>query len=203
MKLKRFILVALVLMPLSVFAQEKWQKGEHYTQLNDTASQTKQVREIFSFWCPHCFTFEPIAKQLKQQLPANVTFTKAHVNFLGSASQDAQNDATLAMLAAKAMGQDDVFITSLFNAIHKERKGITGLDDMLAVFAAAGGDSEKLKKLTSSFGIKSQVARNNKLIQGFRSVPAFVVNDKYQANFTRDMTPDQFVELIIWLTNKD
>lgn len=181
-------------------AQSTWQEGEHYEVIGDKVSQTKQVREVFSFWCPSCFNFEAVAKQIKSSLAKDTKFIKAHVNFMGSSSAQAQNDATLGMLAARAMKQEDLYNGALFNAIHKDRKNITGLDDMLAVFAAAGGDSKKLKKLASSFGIKTQIAKNNKLTRGVSSVPSFIVNDKYKAKFSRNMSPDQFVELIMWLT---
>jgi len=183
-------------------AQSSWQEGEHYEVISDKASQTKQVREVFSFWCPSCFNFEAVAKQIKSSIAKDTTFIKAHVNFMGSSTAQAQNDATLGMLAARAMKQEELYNEALFNAIHKDRKNITGLDDMLAVFSAAGGDSDKLKKLASSFGIKGQVAKNNKLTRGVTSVPSFIVNDKYKAKFGRNMTPDQFVELIMWLTTQ-
>ena len=186
----------------AVSAQTSWQEGEHFVVIGDKASQTKQVREVFSFWCPSCFNFESIAKQIKTNLTADTKFIKAHVNFMGSSSAQAQNDATLGMLAARAIGQEDLYNQALFNAIHKDRKNITGLEDILAVFSAAGGDSEKLKKLVSSFGIKTQVIKNNKLTQGVTSVPTFIVNDKYQAKYGRNMSPDKFVELIMWLTTQ-
>ena len=183
-------------------AQSVWQEGEHYEVISDKASQTKQVREVFSFWCPSCFNFEEVANQLKRTLPEDTEFIKAHVNFMGSSSAKAQNDATLGMLAARAMEQEDLFNKALFNAIHKERKNIEKLADIITVFNASGGDGERLKKLASSFGIKTQVVKNNKLTKGVSSVPTFIVNDKYQAKFGRSMSPDQFVELIIWLTTQ-
>jgi thiol:disulfide interchange protein DsbA len=54
----------------------------------------------------------------------------------------------------------------------------------------------------SSFGIRSQVAKNDKIARGVRSVPTIIINEKYQAIFTRDMTPDQSVELISWLVKQ-
>lgn len=183
-------------------AQSTWQEGEHYEVISDKASETKQVREVFSFWCPSCFNFEAVAKQIKSSIADDTKFIKAHVNFLGSSTAQAQNDATIGMLAARAMKQEELYNAALFNAIHKDRKDIAGLDDILAVFSAEGGDSEKLEKLASSFGIRGQVAKNDKLTRGVRSVPSFIVNDKYKAKFGRDMSPDQFVELIMWLTTQ-
>lgn len=199
----RLILMAITLtVPFLASAQETWKEGEHYTVIRDQASDDKHILEVFSFWCPHCYTFESIAKELKTKIPADVTFTKAHVNFMGSTTKDAQNDATAAMLAATALDKEDMFNQALFEAIHKARKNVTGMDDILAVYASAGGDREELKKMAKSFGIRGQVSKNNKLTIGVSSVPTFIVNDKYQAIFTRDMTPDSFISLLLWLTTQ-
>ena len=195
----RSFLVSLLWMPMLSMAQTVWEEDKHYKVIAEKVSEDKRVREIFSFWCPHCLTFEPVVEQLQKSLTSDVTFTKAHVNFLGGASREAQDDATRAMLAAKALKQDKLFNAAFFNAVQKERKTINGMDDILQVFAAAGGDAEKLKKMANSFGIKGQVRKNNQLIRGVNSVPTFIVNNKYQAQFTRDMTPDSFIQLILWL----
>lgn len=196
------MLAALFLAPMFATAQSAWEEGTHYEVIADKKSETKKVREVFSFWCPHCFSFEPIVDQLKKSLTSDISFIKAHVNFMGSASLEAQDAATLGMLAAKAMKQDHIFNAALFSAIHRERKSINGMDDVVAIFSAAGGDATKLKQLSASFGIKGQVRKNNQLTRGVSSVPAFIINDKYQAQFTRDMTPDSFVQLILWLTEQ-
>ncbi|GAA6183586.1 MULTISPECIES: thiol:disulfide interchange protein DsbA/DsbL [Aliiglaciecola] len=202
-KLTRNLLIAFVCaVPTLAMAQSKWEEGEHYTVLKEIPSETKQVREVFSFWCPHCFTFESIAKDLKSKLPSDVTFTKAHVNFMGGAEKDTQNAATKAMLAARQLGKADEFNTALFTAIHKDRKNIASMEDILKVYAEAGGDSDKLKKLANSYGIRGAVRKNDKLTLGVRSVPTFIVNDKYQAIFGSKMTPNEFVELITWLTTQ-
>ena len=203
MKKRLFSLgMALLMLPALVQAQLAWQEGVHYEVVGEKAAAEANVREVFSFWCPHCFTFEPIVGQIKSNLPDGVSFKKAHVNFMGATTQEAQNDATLAMLAAKAMGDDQRFNTALFEAIHKQRTSIKNMDDIKKVYAAAGGDVAKLEKLTKSFGIRGQVKRNDQLTRGVSRVPAFIVNDKYKAIFTRDMTPDSFAQLINWLTTQ-
>jgi thiol:disulfide interchange protein DsbA len=188
---------------LSVNAQSKWEEGTHYKVVAQEKSTKPMVKEVFSYWCPACFRFESVAMQLGKALPDNVNFLKAHINFLGSASKEAQNHATLAMLAAKAMKDSAKFNQALFEAIHVKRSNIEDLDDIANVYGSAGGDAEKLRKLSNSFGIKSQFAKNSKATAGIRSVPTFIVNEKYQAIFTRDMTPDTYVNLILWLLKQE
>ena len=157
---------------------------------------------MFSFWCPACNAFETIVPQIKRALPSDVPFEKVHVNFNGSTSKDTQNNATSVMLSAEALKTDLAFKKALFATIHQKRTRITNKADILAVYASTGADVAKLEKMMTSFGIRSQVAKNDKIAQTVRSVPTVIINEKYQAIFTRDMTPEQSVELISWLVKQ-
>jgi len=196
------LIVFLCLISFNSLAQAKWQEGTHYKVIAQKASATPKVQEVFSFWCPACNAFETIVPQIKRALPAHVPFQKVHVNFNGSTSKDTQNDATAVMLAAKALKTDALFNKALFDTIHQKRTKIASKADILAVYAATGSDTVKLEKMLSSFGIRSQVSKNDKIARGVRSVPTIIINEKYQAIFTRDMTPDQSVELISWLVKQ-
>ncbi|MFT4939122.1 MAG: thiol:disulfide interchange protein DsbA [Paraglaciecola sp.] len=193
------LITLLLLMPLTAHAQSVWQENIHYKIVAKEPSAKPQVKEVFSFWCPACYRFEVIAAEVKKSLPGNVSFIKAHVNFSGSASKEAQNDATIAMLTARAMKDSERFNKALFDSIHQERKKIEDLADIKEVYVAAGGDGVKFEKITKSFGIKGQITKNNNATLGVKSVPTIIVNDKYQAIFSRNMTPDQFVKLVAWL----
>ena len=70
------------------------------------------------------------------------------------------------------------------------------------MYAQTGADITKLENMMTSFGIRSQIAMNDKMARSVRSVPTIIVNGKYQATFTRDMTPAQSVELISWLVKQ-
>jgi thiol:disulfide interchange protein DsbA len=197
-----FLVLFLLLTSFHSLAQSKWQENTHYKVIAEKASARPVVQEVFSYWCPACNAFESIVPQIKRALPADVPFKKVHVNFNGSTSKETQNDATAVMLAAKALKTDAQFNKALFNAIHQQRKRIASKDDILAIYATTGADLAKLEKMMTSFGIRSQIAKNDKIARGVRSVPTIIVNEKYQAIFTRDMTPDQSVELISWLVKQ-
>jgi len=199
---KSFLIVFLLLASCHSLAQVKWQENTHYKVIAEKVSARPKVQEVFSYWCPACNAFESIVPQIKKALPADVPFEKIHVNFNGSTTKQTQNDATAVMLSAKALKTDVQFNKSLFNTIHQQRKPITSKSDILDVYARTGADVEKLEKMMTSFGIRSQVAKNDKIARSVRSVPTIIVNEKYQAMFTRDMTPDQSVELISWLATQ-
>ena len=68
--MKKFavMFVMAMLLPLTACAQEpasKWKEGTHYKVLDKEATDKPVITEYFSFWCPHCFKFEPIVAQIK------------------------------------------------------------------------------------------------------------------------------------------
>ena len=206
MKKILLLLSLALLLPLQACAQEKWREGTHYKIIADQAAEEKEVLEFFSFWCPHCFSFEPIVKDIKSKLASDVAFKKVHVNFMGFASADIQNDATKAMMVARKLKKSDELNQAIFRYIHESKSAITGIKDLRTIFVANGVEAEEFDKMTSSFGVDSMLKKNNKSIQQYRkhvsSVPNFIVNGKYQATFTRDMSPDDMTDLIVFLSNK-
>ena len=201
--------VMAVLMPLTACAQEsnsKWKEGTHCTVLDREATDKPVITEYFSYWCPHCFQFEPIVAQIKEKKSDGTKFTKVHVNFMRFAGPDTQNDATKAMLIARSLKQEEAMNGAIFNYIHKQRASITGLKDLRNIFVVNGVEGEEFDKLANSFGVNSMVRKNQQQIDDYREylngVPSFIINGKYQPTFTRDMSYDDIVDLIVWLSEQ-
>ncbi|MBE1301055.1 MAG: thioredoxin domain-containing protein [Alteromonadaceae bacterium] len=208
--MKKFITLALMALLFSTQACSQavyWQEGKHYTVIAQKASDKPEVMEFFSYWCPACYNFEPIVEQIKKKLPDNVAFKKVHVNFMGFASKEVQDEVTKTMVAGRTLGLEAEVTAGIFNQIHVLRKPVTGYNDLKDIFVANGVDGEKFDKAVKGFAVNSQFKANNKLIDQYRShlsgVPNFIVNGKYQAKFTRDMTGDDIVDLIVWLSTQN
>jgi thiol:disulfide interchange protein DsbA len=195
-----------ILLPLQACAQEQWQEGKHYVVINDEATAEPEIVEFFSFWCPHCFNFEPLVAQIKNRMDQDTTFKKVHVNFMGFTGPDVQNDATRAMLVARSLKKETALNESVFKYIHVQRSAVTGLKDLKNVFTVNGVEPSEFDKLANSFGVNNMLQKNNKTIAKYRKhlsgVPNFIVNGKFQAKFTRDMTNDDIIELIVWLSKQ-
>lgn len=206
--MKRFFfgLFIAFMLPLQVSAQVKWVEGTHYEIISETATTKPEVKEFFSFWCPACYAFEPLVAEIKNGLSDDVKFTKVHVNFMRFTGPDIQDDATKAMSIARLLKDEERLNKAIFNYIHQQRATVTGISDLRSVFVVNGVEPERFDKLAKSFGINSMVNKNNKEVSDFREhltgVPNFIVNGKYQAKFTRDMTSDDIVNLIVWLTTQ-
>ena len=204
---KLYTLIALLLLiPIQACAVEQWKEGEHYEVIADKATATPEVLEFFSFWCGHCYNFEPLVVKIKEKLPKDVPLTKVHVNFMGSSTAKTQDEATRGLMIARALKREKPLVSAIFKYIHKQRARITSIDDIKNIFAVNNVDKAEFDKLAKSFGVNSMVQKNNKIIQKYRKnvsgVPTFIVNGKFKAVFTRDMTPDDMIDLINWLTKQ-
>lgn len=207
-----FLFIFALFLPLQSSAQELYREGTHYVIVGEEATEKPEVIEFFSYWCGHCYNFEPLVKLLNERLEEekqknhDVNFKKVHVNFMGFTKSEIQDEATKALMIARALKKEKEMNAAIFKYIHVQRAPVTGLNDLRNIFAVNGVDNAEFDKLAKSFGVNSQLKANNKSMKKYfkhlRGVPNFIVNGKYQAKFTREMSPDQMLDLIVWLTKQ-
>lgn len=178
-------LLVMLLLPLMASAAN-YQEGKHYTVVSEQATKKPEVREFFSFYCPHCFSFEPFMASVKKQLPQGVKFEFNHVDFLGGASKSMQQMLTKAVVVAEQMGMESKLMPAVFNYIHVQRAVFTSEKDIRNVFVLNGADGEKFDKLMKSFGVNSKAKQMQKKqnyyakSRGLTAVPAVIVNGRYR-----------------------
>lgn len=186
-------LIIMLCMPLMACSAD-YKAGEHYTVVNDSLSNKLEVREYFSFYCPHCFKFEPIMADVKKDLPEGATFEMNHVDFLRAASPKVQGMLSKAVVVAKQMGMEKKMVEAIFNYLQVQRAFITSEKDIRNIFVLNGADGEKFDKLMKSFAVNSQAKimkknqeyfSNRKGADGkaaLNAVPTVIVNGKYRIN---------------------
>ncbi|MBF7071902.1 thiol:disulfide interchange protein DsbA/DsbL [Glaciecola sp. MH2013] len=183
-----------------------WKEGTHYKVLEQELTQSPVVVEYFSFWCPACYNFEPLAKEIERQLGTEVAFQKVHVNFMGLASKQSQELATLGMAIARHLNNETLVNASIFSKIHQERQNITTIDDIKSIFLSLNVSEKDFLAAAESDEVVAIYEANNALIdtnrEDLNGVPNFIVNGKYQATFTRDMNAQDVIELIKWLSQQ-
>ncbi|MDN3652443.1 thiol:disulfide interchange protein DsbA/DsbL [Thalassotalea ponticola] len=185
-KLFSLLLVAII-MPLSACAKD-YEEGKQYTVISDSVTTKPEVREFFSFYCPHCLSFEPFMKDLAKSLPEGVAFVKNHVDFLRAASPQVQFEITKAMIVAQQLPQEEVLIAALFDAIQKQRLPLASQAELRELFVKNGVDGEQFDKLINSFGVNSKAKQMKKLQDEYSKkrvltgVPTIIVNGKYRVN---------------------
>ena len=82
----------------------------------------QEVREYFSFYCPHCLRFEPFFGKVKKSLPEGVKFERNHVDFLRFTTPEIQFMLTKALATAQQLKVEDKIAGALLTIFKcKER----------------------------------------------------------------------------------
>ena len=192
------LIVALVFIPLTTQAVE-YKEGTHYEVVKQTATATPEVMEFFSFYCPHCFTFEPLMGTLKDNLAENVNIKKNHVDFLG---KQMGPQLTRAYAAAELLQVEEKVASLIFDQLQTQRKEINGEQGILASFEKAGISNKEAKGALASFpvvGAASQMKRNTETFK-IHGVPTIIVNGKYKVKTSSVNSTDEFIALVDFLT---
>ncbi len=196
---KLFIaLFTIALLPLMANAA-KYQEGKHYQVIPGSATNSSEVREYFSYYCPACRSFEGYIDDIEKSLPTGTKLKKTHVDFMPAASKDIQMMLSKGLVVAEKTGLAKRFNAEVFNYIQTKRALVTSEDDVRKIYIASGGNGKKFVQGMKSPLIK-KVAETNKKTQDrlskgryVKSVPTFVVNGKYVINST-ELDRKNFVE---------
>ena len=204
-------LFVFLVLPLMASATN-YQEGTHYTVVSSEATKKPEVREFFSFYCGHCFKFEPFMASVKKQLPKGVKFEFNHVDFLRGASPTMQQMLTKAVIVAEQMGMDAPLMRAVFNYIHVQRAVLTSEKDIRNIFVLNGADGEKFDKLMKSFNVNSQAKsmkkhqENMTAKRALTGVPTIIVNGKYKidpAKLDRNNFEKDYQNLVKYLLELD
>ncbi|EGU43246.1 MULTISPECIES: thiol:disulfide interchange protein DsbA/DsbL [Vibrio] len=197
---KLFAFFSLIMLSLSAHAA-KFNEGEHYKVLDLKASKKPMVTEFFSFYCPHCNSFEPIIQQLKQQLPKDATLQKNHVSFMGGKMGLPMSKAYATMIALKV---EDKMVPVMFNRIHNMRKPPRDEAELRQIFIDEGIDAKKFDAAYNGFAVDSMVRRFDKAFKdsGLSGVPAVIVNNRYLVEAQGINGLDEYFELVNFLLKK-
>ncbi|GLX80778.1 thiol:disulfide interchange protein DsbA/DsbL [Thalassotalea eurytherma] len=179
-----FLLLALPMLATAA----NYEEGKHYTVVSDKASKKPEVREFFSFYCPHCFSFEPFMADIKKELPSDVSFERSHVDFLRMASPEIQFMLTKGLVVAKQLNMEDKLVGAMFNYVQVQRATFSSEKDLRNLFVLNGVDGAEFDKRMKSFSVNSQAKAMKKTQDYFsrrgalKGVPAVFINGKYRIN---------------------
>ncbi|MGB5445947.1 MAG: thiol:disulfide interchange protein DsbA/DsbL, partial [Psychromonas sp.] len=158
--------------------------------------------EYFSFYCPHCYSFESTIGKVKQRIAGKAQFQKVHVSFMGGhmAVSMAKAYATMVVLEV-----EEKMIPVIFKQIHEIKRAPRNDQTLRQIFIDHGVDAEKFDAAFNSFVVDSMQRRFDEAFKsaGLSSVPSVVVNNKYL------LTPDEsikslddYMELVEFLLKK-
>jgi protein dithiol oxidoreductase (disulfide-forming) len=210
--LPRILLIAVLLIPMPLLAQLRFQEGRHYRQVampqaTGLAPAGKiEVTEVFSYVCGGCNAYQAAVDQLKTALPADAALTFVHAGF-----QRGWDLFQRGHLTAQKLGVADRNHARLFTAIWQTAEfpffdRATGqprqpppvVRDIARFYARGGGVTEAdFAKTAMSPEITAAMARTDALVRGWQvpSTPALVVAGRYLINMD-EMTSNEDVRAL-------
>ncbi|MDR6983719.1 thiol:disulfide interchange protein DsbA [Rheinheimera pacifica] len=179
-------------------ANDKFNEGEHYQVLNTAQSANTKVVEFFSYYCPFCYNFEPIVAELKQALPEGISVQKIPVSFHGGKMAPTVQRAHA---MAVSLNVEEQFTPLLFTQIHQQRQPPADRAALKALFSKAGVTARQFDANFDSMPVSAMVAEFDQAIEqaAVRSVPSFIINDKYLVNISAVSSQQQFNALVNYL----
>lgn len=191
---------------LSVQAQELTENKEYVVVEGQQRSAQPEVIEFFSFYCPHCYSFEAqyhIPQKIAESLPEGTSFKQYHVDFLGPQSEN----LTRAWALALAINAEEKVKIPLFKAA--QTNALKSMDDIRQIFIDNGISAEQFDGGINSFAVNGLVTKQQNLVKKYqvRGVPDFYVNGKYRVNMeglARDENHfiDEYVQTVKGLLQK-
>ncbi|OLQ81287.1 thiol:disulfide interchange protein [Photobacterium proteolyticum] len=197
---KLLALASVALLSFSVQAA-KFTEGDYYKVLDLPQSTSPVVTEYFSFFCPHCNSFEPMIQQLKKTLPDNAKLQKNHVSFMGGSMGPSMSKA---YATSVVLNVEDKMVPVLFNRVHGMQKPPRNDQELRQIFIDEGISADDFDGAFNSFAVNSMVNRANKAFQdsGLTGVPAVIVNNKYLVQTGKIKSADEYFELVNFLLKK-
>ncbi|MFT5451448.1 MAG: thiol:disulfide interchange protein DsbA [Enterobacterales bacterium] len=141
-------------------------------------SKEPMVVQFFSYWCPHCYNFEPTVKLWEQQKPDSVKLLRVPVVF----GRDDWRLAAKSYYIAEEMNMISEFSDLMFKTIHVDKSYPQNETDIGEIFAKLGVSNKKFVEAAKSFNVDSNLRKAEYLAKKYKvaGVPYFLVNFKYE-----------------------
>ena len=198
-----------------------WREGENYfliqpPQPTNLPAGKVEVTEVFSYACPACYRFYPIADRLKASLPPN-----AVMNYVPAAFNPSEDWPVFqqAYYAAQSLGIAAKTHDAMFNAVWQTGQlaivdqGTDRLKDPLPSIQdiaqfyhrAAGVSTQQFLAAANSFSTNVKTREADAFVQACQvdQTPTIIVNGKYRVTVASAGGYDQLIALVKWLVAKE
>ena len=205
MKMKKilFLLLTLILSPTILMAEE-YSEGVEYTKykkpLPVTTGDRIEVREIFWYGCPHCFTLDaPLNKWRKEGIPADAEFIRMPAIFRDSWMVHAR-----AYYAFESLDQTEKLHHALMNVMHVKKQRLVSKDQIADFVSTQGIDRKKFLDAYNSFSVDA-LSRQAKIMTGrygITGVPSVVVDGRYLVTTTTAGGTQELFKVVNYLVQQ-
>ncbi len=182
---------------------DAFQAGVDYHVIDiaqSTVTQDKiEVVEIFGYSCGACAAFQPLVNDWSGKLPADVSFGYVPAQFGG-----VWDDFARAYYAAESLNVLAKTHDALFNAVHVERKVLSG-KDLPAFYETHGVSAGQFEAASNSFAVKTKLARSKQQVPryGVGVTPTLIVAGKYRVEAGNGVPHQRMLEVVDFLIGKE
>lgn len=168
-------------------------------QPTDTPDKIEVV-EVFSYACPHCFTFLPYMEKYAQSKPDYVAVRHMPAVFRSSWIAPAR-----AFYTAQVLGIEKQVHRGIFEAIHVDKKPMDTREDVTKFFESHGVSKTDFDKAYDSFAVETLMRKTQVMQQryGIRGTPSIVVNGKYRVSGTLAGPPEGMIQVTEALADRE
>ncbi|MBL4774337.1 MAG: peptidylprolyl isomerase [Alcanivoracaceae bacterium] len=178
--------------------------GKQYFELENkvtkVSSKKVEVIEIFSYGCPHCFSFESSLKKWKKSLSSDVDFKRDPAVWNGlmrlyahefyTAQDHKKSEELHHSLFSEIVIEGTPLLSEAMFGSFFNKHGI-GNDEFSAKF-----DSKKITDLVTKAAVFTQIYK-------IQDIPAMIVNGKYRVSLESAGGKEEMLKIVDYLIRKE
>lgn len=180
-----------------------WEQDVHYTELSDPqpvdTGEQIEVRELFWYGCPHCYSLEPFIENWIQNKPENAEYVPTPGIFHKQSEFHAR-----AFYAFEALDITDQVHRDFYDEIHQRGNRIYNVGGLSEFVAKHGVEADKFRDAFDSFAVDANVRSARQMFHkyGATGVPTVIVDGRYRVTVSSAGGHKQLLELINFLVDK-
>jgi len=201
--MKKILFVLFVAFSSFVFAED-YEADIDYVVLDKPVKTTTgdkiEVRELFWYYCSHCYNLEPLMNAWLKTKPDNVEFVRQPAVY----SQRWLNEAIF-YFVLEELDLVEKLHEPLFNAIHVQKKKFNSKQSFIDWVASFGVETGKVEKAFDAFSVRIKVNKSklSTLKYKINGVPTVIVNGKYLTDATHAGSHIDMLKVIDFLIKKE
>lgn len=159
-----------------------------------------EVRELFWYYCQHCYNLEPTLNLWLKKLPNNAQFIRQPAVF----SNRWMKGATF-YFVLEQLNLFDKLHDPLLSAIHQHNQGFNSRSSFVDWVVGFGIDENKVEKAFDSFSVRVKVNKSkvNTLKYQISGVPVIIVNGKYWTDASHSGSYNDMLKVVEYLIKKE
>lgn len=191
----------LLLSTFNAHARE-YKPGVDYEVKGTKLTEKPEIREFFSFFCPHCYEVEQMFTPLNKEF---VNIAEVVYNPVWQIGGELGKRTQSAYAVAKKLGKENEIRALLFKRIKQTEGHLQANDDFAYIFDIVGVNAKSYRDELKTAEVKALISNYNQKIAdyGLNSVPQIIVNGKYLINLSNVQDQNDYKNLVSYLLSKD